>query len=426
MTQGIVVSPTAAAVIAEPARPSLRRNFSWTLAGNIGYAGCQWGMLVAIAKLGRPEMVGHFALALAIGAPVYMLTNLQLRVVQATDFAGQYRFTDYFRLRLLMTALAFAAIATIAFAVYRTRPVIPVILLVSLAKAFEAISDIYYGRFQQLELMDRISISMLIKGLVSLAALGLTLKFTGSLPAACAVLALSWLAVLLFYDSRAPWPPETAYLPGSPRPLLRLTRFAAPLGISMMLITLNVNIPRYFVEHYLGAHDLGIFAALSYLVIAGSTVTNALGQAATPRLASSFARRRREFYSLLRKMLLLGMALGMAGILGAALFGRFALRLIYRPEYAQHQNVFVWLMAAAAISYVFSFLGYAGTATRVYDQLLIPQVLVTLFTLGAAFLVRPFGLTGAAWSMCAMYAASCAVPLWILHCAGRVRKEQDV
>jgi O-antigen/teichoic acid export membrane protein len=191
----------------------------------------------------------------------------------------------------------------------------------------------------------------------------------------------------------------------------------------MMLITLNINIPRYFVEHYLGAHDLGIFAALSYLVIAGSTVTNALGQAATPRLASTFARRRREFYGLLRSMLLLGLGLGLAGVLGAALFGRFVLRLIYRPEYAQHQNVFVWLMAAAAVSYIFSFLGYAGAATRVYDQLLIPQVLVALFTLASAFLVRPFGLTGAAWSMCCMYLASCAVPLWILRCAGRQLRE---
>jgi O-antigen/teichoic acid export membrane protein len=415
MATAEVISP----VIEEVARPSLRRNFSWTLAGNVVYAGCQWGMLVEIAKLGRPEMVGHFALALAIGAPVYMLTNLQLRAVQATDFAGQHRFCDYFRLRLMMTALGFLAIAVIAVACRYDRETLLVILLVGLAKAFEAMSDIYYGRLQQHEQMDRISVSMVIKGVVSLAAVGAVLAFTGSLPAASAALALAWLAVLLFYDSRVGWPRGTPMGTSSRGVLWRLTRFSAPLGLSMMLISLNANIPRYFVEHYRGAHDLGIFAALSYLVIAGSTVTNALGQAATPRMAAAFATRRAEFYGLLRKMLLLGLAMGAAGVLGAAVFGRTLLRLLYRPEYAERADVLLWLMAAAGLSYIFSFLGYAGTATRVFDRLLVPYLMVTAVTFGASFLVRPFGLTGGAWSMGITYLASCAVPIWILYCASR-------
>src|SRR5688500_18644573 len=64
---------------------SLRSNFAWTLTGNIGYAACQWGMLVLLAKMGSTEMVGQFALALAILTPILGFTNLQLRSVQATD-----------------------------------------------------------------------------------------------------------------------------------------------------------------------------------------------------------------------------------------------------------------------------------------------------------------------------------------------------
>jgi hypothetical protein len=41
----------AGGIDAQGAPLSLRRNFSWTLAGNVVYAGCQWGMLVALAKL---------------------------------------------------------------------------------------------------------------------------------------------------------------------------------------------------------------------------------------------------------------------------------------------------------------------------------------------------------------------------------------
>jgi hypothetical protein len=45
-------------------------NFLWTLSGNVVYAACQWGMLVVLAKLGTHQMVGEFALALAITAPI--------------------------------------------------------------------------------------------------------------------------------------------------------------------------------------------------------------------------------------------------------------------------------------------------------------------------------------------------------------------
>jgi hypothetical protein len=38
---------------------TLRVNFLWTLAGNVVYAACQWGILVALAKLGTPQMVGR-------------------------------------------------------------------------------------------------------------------------------------------------------------------------------------------------------------------------------------------------------------------------------------------------------------------------------------------------------------------------------
>lgn len=87
---------------------TLRRNFSWTFVSNVVYAACQWGMLVVIAKLGSPEMVGQFTLGLAVTAPVMLFTSLHLRAVQATDAKQQYIFGDYLGLRLISTGLALA------------------------------------------------------------------------------------------------------------------------------------------------------------------------------------------------------------------------------------------------------------------------------------------------------------------------------
>ena len=76
----------------EPLTPglSLRSNFAWILTGNVVYAACQWGAIVALAKLGSSFMIGQFSLGLAIATPVLMFTNLHLRAVQATDARRLY------------------------------------------------------------------------------------------------------------------------------------------------------------------------------------------------------------------------------------------------------------------------------------------------------------------------------------------------
>ncbi len=144
------------------ARLSLRKNFTWTFAGNGVYAASQWGQLVLLAKLGSPETVGQFALALAICAPVIMFANLQLRSVQATDARHEYAFADYLGLRLMTTVAAYVVIIGIVMLSGYQQETALAILLIGLSKYFEAVSDVIFGLLQQQERMDRIAKSLMI------------------------------------------------------------------------------------------------------------------------------------------------------------------------------------------------------------------------------------------------------------------------
>ena len=82
---------TAATTLARPsvapderAGLSLPRNLAWTLAGNVVYLASQWAMLVVLAKLGSPELVGQLAPDLHVTTPIFLFANLRLRAVQAT------------------------------------------------------------------------------------------------------------------------------------------------------------------------------------------------------------------------------------------------------------------------------------------------------------------------------------------------------
>ncbi|HXG09741.1 MAG TPA: hypothetical protein VNK04_08125 [Gemmataceae bacterium] len=405
---------------------SLRRNFSWTVAGNAVYAGCQWLMVVALAKLGTPELVGQFALGLAVTAPVIMLFNLQLRGMLATDARREYRFADYLALRLATSAAALGVILGVGLAYGAAA----VIVAIGLAKAVEAVSDIYYGLMQQHERLDHVARSLMLRGPVALGALAGGVVLTGSVFWGAMAMAGGWAVLLLAHDLPGAVPLTLPALPPGrrggqrfsplsprgergggeggageslwprwrPRALARLAWVSLPLGVTMMLISVNANVPRYFVEYYLGEKELGIFAALSALMMIGNQVVTALGQSLSPRLARCHAAGdSRQFRRLLGGFLAIAAGLGVGGVVVALVAGRQVLDLLYGPAYGAHQDVFILLMAAAGFWHIASVLGYAATVRRkIRFQPLALLVVLAVSCASAILLVPGQQLRGAA------------------------------
>ena len=402
----------------------LRLNFAWTFAGNIVYGASQWFVLIELAKLGSPELVGRFSFGLAVTAPLFIFTNLQLRSIQATDVHGEYEFGDYLGLRLLGNLVALLGVAIVVGVTGFTLETTGVVLAIAAAKAFEAVSDIIYGLMQHRERMDRVAISLMFKGLVSVIAVGATMIAARSAAWAALAMAVGWLVVLIVYDLPNAWAMLSSRRKTglSIRPrwsgklLLKLTVFSAPLGLSMLLTTVNLNVPRYFIEGYLGPRQLGIFTAMAYIVVAGTTVVTALGQAATPKMAEYYGTgQRAAFQLLLSKLVAVGAAIGLVTVVASLWFGRQLLTVMYRPEYASRNDVFVWLMAAGGVGYIASFLGYGVTATRAFRRFVVPSLFSTALAIASGFLIPRFGLTGAAWSTGVVNLGACVAALVILR-----------
>lgn len=387
-----------------PAPLPLRTNFGWTIAGNVGFAASQWGVLVVVEKLLGPEAVGRYALALAIAAPVMLFSGLNLRAVQATDARGDHAFGAYAALRIVTTAAALLLLAAVAPATGAATA--GIVLLVAAAKAAESLSDIGYGLFQRRERLDRMARSLLARGPLGLAALAAAVVATKSLAWGVAALAAAWALVLAVHDV-----PRAAALAGGPRrarpvwsgpELRRLAVLAAPLGVVLGLVSLTANVPRYAVDRYLGEAELGVFAGISYLIVAGITLVNAMGQAAAPRLANQYAAGDlMAFRLLLARLIGIALVIGAAGFGLAALVGRPLLTALYSTEYAR-LDVLLWVVGTAAALFVATFLGYGITAAR-YFRSQLPLFAATTVTVAAAsvVLVPDHGLVGAAQALLA-------------------------
>ena len=397
--------------VAEIKPLSLRRNFAWTLVGTAVYLGSQMAMLSVLAKLTTKEAVGQFSLGQALCAPVVMFTNLQLRAIQATDARDEFRFGDYLRLRLIGTALAFATIAYLAFSGHDGTQRALVVLAIGGAKCVESISDVIFGLWQKYERLDLIAKSYLIKGPASLLALAIVVYLTRNVVWATVALLVVWSGLLLTYDcyfarrlSRLhPAPPRPADDTRSPyRILWHLAWLALPLGLVGLLDSLNLNMPRYVIQHVLGDAGLGFFAVISAFMVVGTSVVMALVQSSSPRLARYYVQDPPAFRKLLWRLLQIALAMGVAGVACAALFGRPVLALVATPEYAAHNDALIWLMVAAGLGYVARFLiASMLAARRLRAQAPLYAAALGVIAWLSHALVPRWGLVGAAWAICA-------------------------
>jgi len=382
-------------------------------------------MLTVLAKVGNSAIVGQFALGLAITAPVFMFTNLQLRAVQATDARAEFGFADYFTLRAITTAIGFLVILALAIFVEHDKTTRAVILLVAVAKSAESFSDVIAGILQQAERLDRVAVSLIIRGLTSVAVFAFIFARFRSITAAAAGMALTWTAVLIAYD--LPWARKLMPL-GAPlfRSCIavakRLLVLTLPLGIVMTLTSLTINAPRYFLQFYLGPSEVGIYAALAYIIVAVNLIVNALGQAATTRLALMFCRGRfREFRTLVCRLGLFGALLVGIGVPLSLIFGRPVLTLLYRHEYGSYAGLLAFMVAVAGVNAIGFFATCGLNAARVFTlQVPIVGMSAACAIFGCYFLVPKYGLIGATSALAIATLANVAGNVLALHNVIRV------
>lgn len=376
------------------------------LLGNVIYATGLWLQLVIFARLGGAPAVGAYAFALALAAPVMMMSYLQLRTLLVTDARRAYAFREYRALRVITTVLALAAMVPIAWGTGRWRTLWPVLAPVCAKGAADALVDLYCGLWQQHERMAVVGWVLTLNTVATIAFMTAAAIVVGGAPAVATGAALGSFTTLAFIHVRTACHPElAAHLSGASsipwRRLARLAREAAPLGAIVLLGSLQLNVPRYFIQRYVGDAALGLYAAAFQLTAAGTLVVQALGGGAAPRLSRACVRGdAAAFGGLVRTLVWWAAGLGVAGVATSALVGRRVLALVFRPEFGSAAGVLVVLSAAAGVGFVATLLGYALTAARVIAvQPVMLSATLAVVTAGCAALVPTHGAAGAAWAL---------------------------
>lgn len=400
---------------------SLKTNFFWSLISSLIYGFSQWMIVSLITKIGDVSQLGMYSFALAVTTPIFLLFSLNLKMVIATDVIEEKSIVEYFAINSMLMLAAFLLTGFLVYFSSYSNEVKLIILLVSLIKIIESINDVFYGKYQQKEDIKRIAISKILKAVSSILVFSAVLLMTKNLAYSLIIQLIIWLLILIFNDGRSLINlndiRKYVILPKKLQKIKTLLLTSLPLGIGMALDSLNTNIPRYFIAHYVGEAGLGIFTGITYIMIIGQTVIFSLAQVILPRLSKLFIQNKvNEFKKILNKLLLTSLILGTVAILASWLLSDFILTTLYSEDFRGYRVIFVLTSIGAVFWYISGFYNAALMATRVFKVQFVIFGFTALVTLiCSALLIPTYGLIGASFTLIIGFAIRYLISMYVLN-----------
>lgn len=371
---------------------------SWSLTGQIGYYGLQWVNMIILARMSGPEAVGLYTLGLAIANPVIAASSLMLRIVYITDQKNRWSFEDYNAVRWIALPLGVLIIGIITLGLGYQDLALIVVMIAASWKVAETMSDINYAVPHKAGDMQAIAMSMIMRAAISSLVLAVILKASDRLDFTLAAFSLSWWVCYLVYDRRFA---EDAVPKQGNADRKALVKFAFPMALSAAVIYLTFSVPRVILDQYEDTATLGIFAAISHLLLIGALAVNAIGAAITPRLSRYFAANEMGNYF---REIGFGIAVAVLMALGFIIIAYFAGDLLITLIYGKTitgQGTLVFTMSLAALPvYIGSLIGFVPPALQAYKFHLIINIITVIGTALAAFAFIPdHGPLGAVYAI---------------------------
>ncbi|MCR9165918.1 MAG: lipopolysaccharide biosynthesis protein [Nannocystaceae bacterium] len=380
-----------------PARPRpFAFSLSWTLVGEVLFAGGQFGMLVIMARLGSETVLGQYALGLAIATPLYVLTSLHLRPTFIVSDRDTFAFGHYLALRLVGTPLTLVAVGVWSYFAAHDPGTRSMVLMVALVRFSELISDILHAAPSRAEHLRHVGISRALRGVSLVLSVALCLASGATPLGALGVGAAVGAAVTLLYDLPIARRYESTRPRFEPETLRKLTWLAAPVGMAGALLGLTQNMPAYVLEHVGSVAALGRYTAAVSILFVSGVLNMAVGAAAVPRLARHFEASAQTFARFLVRVVAVVAVLNACVLLGCVLVGDLYLRIAYGAPMAALHTELIWAGGIAIAAGVANLLSQTVVATRSFRiQFGVSLSGLLVAALLALTLVPRYGLFGA-------------------------------
>ncbi|WP_215055297.1 hypothetical protein [Priestia megaterium] len=334
------------------------QGYLFLLSGNIIFTINQFCVLILLNRTGDLSLVGTYSLYLSIVSPISMLANLKLK---SYILANKDKRNVLLSFRLLFSLIVdvFFIVVVVGFILSGFLELYNGLLLVFilLIKSIENKSEAYNAKVQ-IDLGIKVAGQLVfIKNILILTSFVVSFLLTQSILIS---LFLWFLISFIFFryvekrrgeviniDSKFTFSDLKKYL-----------LVLIPLGIAQFFISINANVPRYFLNSFGTLTEVGLFSTLSYFAIATNVIATTIQQIFIPRIEEKL---RNEAVpsnrkKIVKQMFFLLLSILFLGWISISLISIKIIPLILGNDYSEYIFEFSILLAATFIIYIGWFL----------------------------------------------------------------------
>lgn len=183
-------------------KPKESSIYIWNVVGSVMNAMISVVVLMFVTRTLNDKQADIFSIAWTISQLMATIGTFQIRVYQATDVNGIFKFRQYFLFRII--TICVMMICSYVYIIIRgyTGEKALVVLLMCLFRAVDSLADVYEGWFQQKERLDLAGKALTYRIVVAVVGFAICLFCTRNLISSCVVLLVSYIICFLLYDIR--------------------------------------------------------------------------------------------------------------------------------------------------------------------------------------------------------------------------------
>jgi O-antigen/teichoic acid export membrane protein len=343
---------------------------------NLLQAAIPFASLLIVGRRFGLDAAGEYAFAQALTLPAFQFLSLQLKPLLLTRSSQDLPLGSALHLRALssVVAILFAGAAYIGFGAMA--------LLLAAGRLLESWSELSHADWQRQGKAHRALAASAARAAAALLAL---LSAASPETGLALYLAANLTLLLVFETPRG----RQSYAAG----IRELLHSGALLGLVMLLLSLQAQIPRFALERFSSSASLGVFATLTAILQAGNLVASSYGQSLLPKLPSATSRQIAAWVclpSLLAAVVALPVVIARVGLV----------EILVPGAGVEAANTLAALAALQLVAWPAATIGCALTAKRLHrPQLWIAGASNLAAALGAWTLVPLWGAVGAAAAM---------------------------
>ena len=369
------------------------QTLSWLTTSNIIGSLSQWCLLIILVKYFSTEDVGYFTYGMALSAPIFMLSDMQLKSVLIVEPSGENdNFRTYQLIRFITTTLATTGLIIYSFLF---REVNWIIMVVIIYKASESLNDILNGYLQKIDKMVWMSKTTICK---TISTMSTTFFITLLLRNVVMSLLVLVIFSLIFYIIINRYIVKIVSLRFSPQmsDIKDIIRKSFPLGLSVFMGSYITNYPRLTIENVLGPEMLAYYGSYSYLAIGLFQIHIPIQIFLRQRLSVCHQQNNiRHFANMVRMAVIGFVLLGLFFYFLFVLFGDSIICLVYNDTYNQQSGVLFWLIVSETILSVTNVLSIAVLSFNVYTrQAIVSALSLSIVPILSNSLILKYGLYG--------------------------------